>query len=272
VPVPVSLEGCYERIARARENLDGLNRDIAVYLDSEPAQTTLKADIEDGRQVVEFEVLKDPPMRLSLMLGEVGYNLRAALDHLVFQLAVWNGAPNPDEDRTQFPIFTNHAHYYGATRKAQKNSWRVRMLKGLSTQHRTMIDGEQPYQLGRGAKDSALVTLAWFSDKDKHRIHHAAMLTMLGSNVTIHGGGLEAVEIYAPYTGAATKISTEKDEAGRATYRIRFPTSHGGVNMQSGALKVTVGFGDRLIQTPTFYWVADEVERIVQKFVPTVGA
>src|SRR5437667_5510170 len=136
MPVPVSFEGCYERISLAREHLNGLNEEIETYLASDPAETSLEMDGEEGYDTIEFRIKDEPPMRWSLVVGEVGYNLRAGLDHLVHQLAVWNGA-HPDKDRTQFPMFTRHSDY--AKTRGKGASWRTKMLKGIGKQHRAMI-------------------------------------------------------------------------------------------------------------------------------------
>lgn len=67
-----------------------------------------------------------PDEEWAVDLGEIGTNARAALDHLVYQLAIDNGSDPSKGSRTQFPIFLDEPEY----RRGGNRSHRERMLKG----------------------------------------------------------------------------------------------------------------------------------------------
>jgi len=265
----ISLEGCYQRIARGREQLDDLCQDVREFLESDPCEISLSQHVQRpfdflGLQTAEdqlkFKILKTPPLKWAMRIGEVGYNLRAALDHLVFQLAVWNNS-NPEDKRTQFPIIIEPAQYFGG------RNWRKVMLKGVSQQHQAMIDLLQPYQVGKTAEGTALASLNWFSSKDKHQVHHPPVFVIHGFKLMVTGNRLVGSEIYLPYTGKP-QISTKEDEDHSMSLSIN---SRGDTDVKETEIKVGIGFGDRLLQLGDFYWITDRVERIIQKFGPTVG-
>jgi hypothetical protein len=109
-----------------------------------------------------------PPI-ISIVLGEICYNLRSALDYLIYELAAYDAkAP---QDGTQFLICDTPQIF--ARDKASK-------LKGLSSEHVAGIEQLQPYNGCHWIK-----VLQTISNPDKHR-----SLTPRGSvfNVEIVSG------------------------------------------------------------------------------------
>ncbi len=113
------LDGAFERVTRAGEHIDDLVRQIkeltrtseqAVLdgLDLQPG--TIKLDtviLPLGANILPFDV----PSRYSILVGETFYNLRAALDYLVYELARRDtGIP---QERTQFPITDTPERFFG---------------------------------------------------------------------------------------------------------------------------------------------------------------
>jgi hypothetical protein len=93
-------------------------------------------------------------MRIAILIGEVCYNLRSALDYLVFELAKLDS--RKEQSKTQFPIV-------GAREDFAANA-KGRWLKGLNDAHVAAIEKLQPYsgrQWTRGLRDA--------SNPDKHR-------------------------------------------------------------------------------------------------------
>ncbi|MGH9408745.1 MAG: hypothetical protein ACRD1V_04760 [Vicinamibacterales bacterium] len=108
----------------------------------------------------------DIPPLLSVLAGEVVYNLRAALDYLIYELAikdsgsVHDGTQFPIEDLKSDPINKNRG--FDARRKD--------CLKWLSPTHTDRIEDVQPYNGVEWTK-----TLQDISNPDKHR--HLTVLT-----------------------------------------------------------------------------------------------
>src|SRR5262249_45023002 len=129
------LDGAFERTRRAGEHLE----ELCARLE------TLRRERE-GEIIAQFQAqpphseLVVPPspqasMRIPILVGEICYNLRTALDYLIFKLAkLDSGHP---QKKTQFPIdddeddFKRHA-------KSQ--------LKGLNARHIAEIERLQPYK------------------------------------------------------------------------------------------------------------------------------
>jgi hypothetical protein len=148
------LDGAFARINRAGEHLKELKR-IAeafgrVYHDAISVGAMPEhLGLLDFRPPNPFPI----PEGISIVVGEICYNLRAALDYLVYELA------RLDSGRvqvgTQFPI--EH-------KKKRFDSISPHRLKGLYPSHVTAIELLQPY---RGCDWTA--TLKEISNPDKHR-------------------------------------------------------------------------------------------------------
>lgn len=190
------LSSCRTKVARAKQKLDALQAQVGPFLDSRPYR--VEVEQPPGKFIATVRIDRPPDPDWAVDAGEVANDVRSALDYLVFQLAIDNGA-NPRQDRTQFPIFLDDTEY----RKGGRRSHRERMLAGVSTRHRRDIDNLQPYQRGRqAAPDDPLALLRSISDRDKHREPHVT-LSVMGT-----------MTVKFPYT----------PEAGRPFFRVHFPT------------------------------------------------
>jgi hypothetical protein len=128
-------------------------------------------------------------MRVPILVGEICYNLRGALDYLVFELAKHDfGAP---QENTQFPI---------ADKPEKFRSARAARLRGVNDLHVAMIERLQPYQDGCDWTRS----LREISNPDKHREFSA----MRGT-----GAGIAYAPTDPEYEGLALPIR-----------RVRHPT------------------------------------------------
>jgi hypothetical protein len=131
------LHGVWLKVGRAREHLKAFQaefRDIEVN----PYRLVGQYEGEGSRYVVRFSVLDEGrriPRRFGLMVGDVVHNLRTALDHLAWQLAIIGSGPGP---RTQFPIFEDADEF----RKYEKA-----LLHGIAEGDRARIRGLQPYEI-----------------------------------------------------------------------------------------------------------------------------
>lgn len=166
--MPADLNAVREKLARAKEKLDALRRDVTTYLDPPPYRLAIESggDI----QAIVCHIDREPNPDWAHELAEVAYQARSCLDLLVRQLAIDSGTPNPKG--TQFPIFTNHAAYI---RKRGRESPRDRNLRGVASRHRRIIDDLQPYQRGRRAYGDPLAILQMVSNRDKHNDIYTAV-------------------------------------------------------------------------------------------------
>jgi hypothetical protein len=125
---------------------------------------------------VRAKIREPPPDYLSLIAGDAIHNLRAALDHIVYELAKRNlgsGFTPAVEADLMFPIIGNEnrqgkpangAHIFASG----KGKW----LNGVPKDARKFIENEQPYRrypTGADYKWSPLWILNNLERIDKHR-------------------------------------------------------------------------------------------------------
>lgn len=105
------------------------------------------------------------PVELSVIFGEWLYNLRTALESLVYELAVDNTRMNPPPHARalQFPICDDPAEFPKLAKKR---------LRDLSDWARTGIEHTQPYHIPTGNGGHALWWLDKLAKLDRHRRHH----------------------------------------------------------------------------------------------------
>lgn len=148
-----ALDGAYLRVQRAATHLADLERRAKRFSDSHKNNLTYEFNPETQRAEVWWSKGRAPRQSLSILVGEIIYNLRAALDYLAFELSAHDCPPG--HDKTQFPIDFKPAAF-----KGHRNSY----LRGVSHRHVAAIEALQPYN---GCKWTG--TLANISNPDKHR-------------------------------------------------------------------------------------------------------
>ncbi|MBI3744253.1 MAG: hypothetical protein HY261_08230 [Chloroflexi bacterium] len=179
------LDGAYERINGARENLDGLKPIVNDF-----AQVVAKGvslDYKEGFRDIKGKRVKVPigtasalinqpsPPKLSRLVGYVVQDLRTALEYLVYELACFDAKANVD--MTQFVIADSEEEF-------RKNKWH---LRGLTGEHIAAFERLQPYN---GHQWTGMIRD--LSNPDKHR-----HLLALKSPVTIRIDPRNTQEILA---------------------------------------------------------------------------
>lgn len=163
------LDGALKRIRRADVHIRRLTsiierfrkanqKNIVAHKQLEATQLNLKP----GQKLttVQSQTAIGLPEDIPIIVGETIYNLRAALDYLIYELAIKDsGSPQPG---TQFLIedIKTDPHY-----PQRGFDWRSKKcLAGLSKPHVEAIEALQPYVGCKWAQ-----TLRDISNPDKHR-------------------------------------------------------------------------------------------------------
>src|SRR5262249_7900382 len=149
------LDGAFQRIDRAEEHFAELRRHITAFRQDYLQSVGLYFDPNPPHSIHHRPpfLFPRPTPIVSIVLGEICYNLRSALDYLIFELAREDSGVA--QDGTQFPIddspekFADHI---------------PSRLRGISRAHVAVVEGLQPY---RRCKWSSV--LRDISDPDKHR-------------------------------------------------------------------------------------------------------
>ncbi len=129
------LEGVGAKLDRARSSLRNLESETSHYCNSIIDELSREARHIGQSTAFPLGAPSDLPKEWAVSIGEISYNLRSSLDHLIWQLVMHN-------DRTptisnQFPIFMDKTKFDKAV---------TRQLKGVDPYSRRMIEDVQPYQ------------------------------------------------------------------------------------------------------------------------------
>jgi hypothetical protein len=153
-----SLRHAELKVARALEHLEALKVELKLFYDSSPYTITRFDNAESGRHVVRVE-MKDISDRTAILAGDFVHNLRSALDHAVFSLAVHATKAIPKK-RLQWPVLES------PNEKTLKQQ-----TEGVPPEAVAIIESLQPYHEGPG--DAFKRNPIWQLNKldiiDKHR-------------------------------------------------------------------------------------------------------
>jgi hypothetical protein len=149
------------KLDRAAELVDDIHAGLNAYHESGPVSIGRANALTDPpRAVFYIEALEDPPLRLAVLVGEFIHNLRSALDHLVWQLALTSTA-TPSET-LQFPIYTAEPARPWADIVAHR-------LADVPDEAVDLIYYMQPWRYSN-PEDEALAVVRTLSNEDKHRV------------------------------------------------------------------------------------------------------
>ena len=247
------LEGCRTKVARAGDHLESLRLETDRFTDENPWAMIVEADAASGHHLIRLRSRRrppnDPPIRLSVIVGDVLHNLRSALDHLVWQLVILDGR-TPGRGN-QFPVYDT------AERFSQRGH---RDLAGLTPEHQAHIEALQPYD----GRDGFLLlrALATLNDMDKHRVVHAALQYGLTGRGTIK---------FSANVRHATIVGRDltRFEDGAELYRITSWDHVGGEVTVETRPTYVVAFGDPsgfVVSRGDLVLIAAHVSKIIESF------
>jgi hypothetical protein len=152
------------KLARASEHIKEIKERAASYAASEPHEIIVEAEYKATMRITY------PPHDVAIPIGEALYQMRSALDHLVFGLIrTTNPAPPIDWDKTcEFPLKLNLPDGVPATPVPFGHKSFSRALPGVGLVPFTVIERLQPYY-PHDAPNTWLRFLAKLSNIDKHR-------------------------------------------------------------------------------------------------------
>lgn len=159
---------CRAKLDWADKHLDALYRASDGWGDGEPIAIRRESNADGTEHTFSVEFTAKPDLwPWALMLGDALHNLRCALDHTVFSLAVAQTRkfPPDDERKLAFPICTKPKFF-----EAQRYR-----ISSLNEATQAAIERMQPYnRLKPGKWFQPLWFLSQLNDIDKHRLAHIA--------------------------------------------------------------------------------------------------
>jgi hypothetical protein len=164
--VPIDSSDVLVKIARAEVHLSDLDRQMAKWLAKNKVRVVHNHDPKTGIHELIAQPLPDIPRQWGAVLGDFGYNLRAALEYMVELLVLANG--NTPKRTNQFPIVSDRrdAHLIAV------------QLDGVHPDAIAEITKRQPYERRNGEDRDVLEIVGSLANVDKHhRLYGTAIIT-----------------------------------------------------------------------------------------------
>lgn len=272
-----SLDACIAKIDRAREHIYKINDEIvAGKIKIDPSAIRAKRHFypsfsggPPSNEIVFHVVGKPPnvPLVFGILVGEALYQLRSALDHLVYQLIV-SKTKEPPTFRSAFPIVGDGRMVNKVWRSAEQEykAQTSRLKQDISAEAATMLDDAQPFKRGASFEDDPLWMLSELNNTDKHRVLHLAVHGVSTYDVTVTVRGHSYKGLFRPGI---------RFEDGAELGRMRItgsPLFRDGEVSVDGDLTIHVAFdevvGERNVPLiPRLTQLADYVYGIVKAFM-----
>jgi hypothetical protein len=80
-----TLQGCFGKLARAEKLINELRRQNLNFFEKGDCKSEIVRNPDTGRQQRVATKVQAPPVSHSFIVGDILYNLRSCLDHLVHQ-------------------------------------------------------------------------------------------------------------------------------------------------------------------------------------------
>jgi hypothetical protein len=166
------FEGCRQRVNRANAHRVAIAKIWNEFIDTEPYRFRSRIN-HDGEGGLWLEQVTPIPEETSFLLGEMLYQLRAALDGTIYEAAILIHKinPPPNDHALMFPIYDN------PTRFNNKTGYLAPFPKEI----RESIESIQPYHVAEANTNPKLMIedicriLGFINDwarKDRHRRLH----------------------------------------------------------------------------------------------------
>jgi hypothetical protein len=200
----MDLGSVLAKIDRACEHTQAIKNEIRAWGDRQPYFITRDVNANSTVYRLIANIGIEPPLqKWTLMVGDAIHNLRSALDHLIYAVAVYEASgqnPPPDENRLSFPICDSPEKFRDSSGK----------IKSLSAGIRTAIETCQPYNRRHPDLPPLLSILAVSDNTDKHKMLRLAQSAIVKGNVGFVGpGALNANSVTFSANAGEIKNGTE---------------------------------------------------------------
>jgi hypothetical protein len=85
----MNLDGIWAKLDRVTEHLQELNEVVAEYMGREPLE--VKGALLQGRYSATVTIKEPPPIKASIVVGDLIHSARSAPDHLLWELVIAGG-------------------------------------------------------------------------------------------------------------------------------------------------------------------------------------
>ena len=221
------LFGPRERVKRANHQIVALQRSFKGFFNENPYEIAV-AEFNRKTSDYSLRVKSGPqefPIDWPLLIGEIGHNLRAALDGLTWQLAL--RTTTTPHNRTAFPIYLiGRVNVRRPGVRIPASFWgkgcaRV-LLRSVPRHLWTRIESFQPFKRGNGGRHSPLFLLGQMNNTDKHRLLTVLVVSPATMTFTGFSGGTELkLEVPMRRSGACGMFHRKPRAAVISTFLAR---------------------------------------------------
>lgn len=174
------LGGVKAKLVRAKQHLDAARRILGRFKYGE-CRIVFEEDA-DMNLIVPRVHLSKPPTKLPIIIGDMLYNVRSALDHLIYQLVLSN-PPNTPNKKTAFPIHADRQSF---------DSIKKLRLKGVPVKAAALVEALQPY----AGRENPLLMLDKLHNVDKHRTLNVVTAVASDTEVQWSEGGAPFLTLF----------------------------------------------------------------------------
>jgi hypothetical protein len=157
------LASARAKLGWANLKLQELQGQWQAFVDGDPPPISFLSELDDqkGYWRLMFGEIREPPVELGLLIGDVAHLLRTVLDQLMWELCwVDTNCRGRGRNDTRFPVYGDGDDY---ARHASA------ILDGVLKPHRTIIEMAQPYRPWYGVDPHPLALVAALDNDDKHK-------------------------------------------------------------------------------------------------------
>lgn len=146
------------KLARAEEHLQSVMQTVGSLESAQCEMIPEESPQHKNYGVLRINLTPKPPAALSAVIGDFLFNVRSALDHLVWQLVIANGGTPGTSN--MFPIAPDPKNFRDEEKRQR--------LRGVAPEAQALIEQMQPYHTG----NEALQILSRLHNIDKHQTLH----------------------------------------------------------------------------------------------------
>ena len=176
--------GARARLDRAREQTDVLHDEFLEFSARAPHAVRETFEAETWRKRAAYVVTEDFPAAWPAIIGEIAYDLRSALDHVVYDLTQLEaGGPL---GHTGFPIFEDEARYDELTTRGEPALGSgVFKIRGVNSYAKAAIRSLQPFEVRKTMpfEEPMLSILQGLYAADRYRTVPLCRLRWAGSTI-----------------------------------------------------------------------------------------
>jgi hypothetical protein len=172
------------KLKRAFEHMDELDALAEAFSRSRPVILELDPPGDGGFQIARLRVVREPPIELGVVAGEIVHQLRSSLDHLMTELVLIRTGTRGDTPL--FPIYSTKKGFDDFVKG-------TRLRRLIEPGHFELLDAVQPFhdldRPGLSVIVSYLEGINAFDNADKHEVVHPAIVGYGGGDG--RGGGIQ---------------------------------------------------------------------------------